>query len=174
MPEDFESDEVMNETPSPSKAKKGKSKLLVIGIPVILIQIVAAYFIVNLFLKPKMPEKTEEVVEEKKTVEKKDFGLPVIINDMTINIHTEERRARYFVATVGIECEDQAAFDEVTLRMVQVKDIIIGMVMSKSIDQLQSNEFVEDTLKYEIKDRINEVLMNGKILNIYFPSRIIS
>ena len=173
MPEDFEADDMMEESPAPSKPKKGKSKLLVIGIPVVLIQLIAAYFLVNLFLKPEMPEK-ENVVEIEKPAEKTKFGVEFLITDMTINIPTTERRTRYFVADVGFECETQAVADEITKRLIQIKDVVIGTVMSKSLEQLSSNQFVEDTLKIELREKINEKLMSGIVQNVYFPSRIIN
>ena len=173
MPEDFESDDVMEESPTPSKAKKGKSKLLVIGIPVVLIQLIAAYFLVTMVLKPEMPEK-EEAAKIEKTVEKTKFGVEYLIPDMTINIPTTERRTRYFVADIGFECENQAVADEITKRLIQVKDVVIGTVMSKTLEQLSSNQFVEDTLKGELKEKINEKLISGIVLNVYFPSRIIN
>ena len=173
MPDDFEADDMMEDSPAPSKPKKGKSKLLVIGVPVVLIQLVAAYFLVQIFFKDDMPEKEEEVVIEK-PVEKQAFGIEFLIPDMTINIPSSDRRARYMVADVGFECEDQAAVDELTVRLIQVKDLIIGTVMSKSLEQLSSNQFVEDTLKSELKEKINETLMNGTVRKVYFPSRIIN
>lgn len=173
MPEDIEADEVMEEAPVKAKAKKGKSKLLIIGIPVVLIQILVAYFLVNWLFLSSMPEKETKANTEIRPKKKKPFGVPFEIQDITINIPTEERRSRYFVTDVGFECENEATAGEMSSREFQIKDIIIGTIMSKKLEQLLSNEFIEETLKVELRDNVNDVLVKGSVESVYLSERII-
>lgn len=173
MPEEFEADEMVEETPSKPKAKKGKSKLLIVGVPVVLIQLAAAYLLINWLFVDKMPEKEQKEVSVEKKKEKTKFGLPYSIENLTINIPTEERRNTYMVANIGFECEDDKTVAELTLRNNQIKDIIISTLMSKKKNQLMDSKFVDDTLKSELRDKINDILMDGSVLNIFFGSRII-
>ena len=175
MPEDFEADEMMDEAPAKAKAKKGSSKLLIVGIPIVLISIVAAYFIVVGVLLPSMPEKDVEEKTEIKKVEKREFGEAFVIEDLTINIPTEEKRNRYWVGDFGFECENQKTVNELTLREVQIKDIIVGTIMTKKIEQLLNSNFVEDTLKAELRDRVNNVLTGGgSVMEVYLSERVIN
>ena len=174
MPEDFEADEVMDETPAKAKAKKGKPMLLIVGIPVVLISIVAAYILVVGVFLPLMSEKEVTSDTETKKVEKREFGELFIIEDLTINIRTEEKRSRYLVTDIGFECENIKTSEEMTKREVQIKDIVIGAIMSKRVEQLLNNKFIEDTLKAELRDKVNEVLMEGSVMDIYISERIIN
>ena len=173
MPEDFEADEVMEEAPAKAKAKKGKSKLLIIGIPVVLIQILVAYFLVNWLFLSSMPEKETKANTETRAKKKKPFGVPFEIQDITINIPTEERRSRYFVTDIGFECKNEATKEEMGYREFQIKDIIIGTIMSKKLEQLLSNKFIEETLKVELRDKVNDVLVRGSVESVYLSERII-
>jgi len=59
-------------------------------------------------------------------------------------------------------------------RSVQIKDIVIGTIMSKRLEQLLNNKFIEDTLKTELRDKVNAVLMGGSVLNVYLSERVIN
>ena len=174
MPEDFEADEVMDEKPAKAKAKKGKPMLLIVGIPVVLISIVAAYILVVGVFLPLMSEKEVTSDTETKKVEKREFKELFTIEDLTINIRTEEKRSRYLVTDIGFECENTKTSEEMTKREVQIKDIVIGTIMSKRLEQLLNNKFIEDTLKTELRDKVNAVIMEGSVLNVYLSERIIN
>lgn len=174
MPEDFEADEVMDETPAKAKAKRGKLMLLIVGIPVVLISIVVAYILVVGVFLPLMSEKEITSDTETKETKKTRFGIPFSIEELTINIPTEEKRSRYLVTDIGFECRNQRTYDEMSSRSVQIKDIVRGSIMSKKLEQLLNNKFIEDTLKAELRDKVNAVLMNGSVLNVYLSEIIIN
>lgn len=174
MPEDFEADEVMDETPAKAKAKKGNPMLLIVGIPVVLISIVAAYILVVGVFLPLMSEKEVTSDTEIKKVEKREFGEIFTIEDLTINIPTEEKRNRYLVTDIGFECEDKKTAEEMAKREFQIKDIVIGTIMSKRLEQLLNNKFIDDTLKTELRDKVNAVMMEGSVLSVYISERIIN
>ncbi len=174
MPEDFEADEVMDETPAKAKAKKGNPMLLIVGIPVVLISIVAAYILVVGVFLPLMSEKEVTSDTEIKKVEKREFGEIFTIEDLTINIPTDEKRNRYLVTDIGFECEDKKTAEEMAKREFQIKDIVIGTIMSKRLEQLLNNKFIDDTLKTELRDKVNAVMMEGSVLSVYISERIIN
>ncbi len=174
MPEDFEANEVMDETPAKAKAKKGKSMLLIVGIPVVLVSIVAAYILVVGVFLPLMSEKEITSDTGTKETKKTKFGVPFLIEDLTINIPTDEKRNRYLVTDIGFECKNQKTYNEMNTRLVQIKDIVIGTIMSKRLEQLLNNKFIEDTLKTELRDKVNAVLMGGSVLNVYLSERVIN
>jgi len=174
MPEDFEADEVMDETPVKAKAKKGKLMLLIVGIPIVLVSIVAAYILVVGVFLPLMPKKEIVSDTETKEIEKREFGVTFLIEELTINIPTEEKRSRYLVTDVGFECKNQKTADEMNKRQVQIKDIVRGTIMSKRLKQLLNNKFIEDTLKAELRGKVNAVLMGGSVLNVYLSEIIIN
>ena len=120
-----------------------------------------------------MPEKETKANTETRAKKKKPFGVPFEIQDITINIPTEERRSRYFVTDIGFECKNEATKEEMGYREFQIKDIIIGAIMSKKLEQLLSNKFIEETLKVELRDKVNDVLVRGSVESVYLSERII-
>jgi len=121
-----------------------------------------------------MSEKEVTSDTETKKVEKREFRELFTIEDLTINIPSEEKRSRYWVGDFSFDCENQKTVDALTERTVQIKDIVVRTVMSKKIEQLLNNDFIEDTLKTELRDKVNEVLMEGSVLSVYLSERIIN
>ena len=122
-----------------------------------------------------MPEK-EKVAEVKEVVkEATKFGEIYTIVGLTINIPTEDRRTSYFVGDIAFECKDGKALEEITKRDKQVRDIIIGIIMTKRKEQLLNNDYVEDTLKVEIRKEINGVLygIEEGVRNVFLSERIV-
>jgi len=67
--------------------------------------------------------------------------------------------------------EDKAFSEELTLRIRDFREILIGYLGSFSVYDLQNQK--EDFLKSEILRRFNEILQLGKIKTLYFSEFII-
>jgi flagellar basal body-associated protein FliL len=160
MPEDLEPDEIMEEDSPRPAPKKGKSKLLIFGVPIVLIQIVAAYFIVVKFFLPSYPEgeEAEEQQAEEQQIPPDQFGFTWGYNDQTITLW-DGKRNRYIVVGLTFETEKEPVATELLpSREPQILDIVRATISSKSMDQLTNPRFQEDTLKAEILAKVNYIL----------------
>ena len=171
MAGEFEDDATLDEGAAPAPPQKGKSKILIMGVPDVVILAAVAYFVVMKFVFPEMPESVEEEIMEE-IEEAQPFGLAVGFDDLTVNIQ-EGRRTRYVVFSTYFEVADEATSTELTGRTVQVKDVLLNTIRSYSIDQLNNGLFIEDTLKSIVKEKVDALLVSGEIETVFFPSYVV-
>lgn len=160
MPEDLEPDEIMEEDSPRPAPKKGKSKLLVFGIPIVLIQIVAAYFIVVKWFLPSYPEEeaAQQEEQQEEQIPRDQFGFTWGFKDQTITLW-DGKRNRYAVVGLTFEAETEQVVAEVLPgREPQIKDIVRATISTKTMEQLTNPRFQEDTLKAEILAKVNYIL----------------
>ena len=62
---------------------------------------------------------------------------------------------------------DAKVQEEIGKRLPQIKNQINNILSSKSIKEIQTNEDRE-ILRREILERVNGIIMNGRITNVYF------
>jgi len=159
------------------EVKKGFfNKRVLLWLGVILIQCGLAYFIISRMI-PHPEVKTSEkpqinINKEKK--EKKDrgeVGKFYVIEDVIVN-PAGTLGQRFVNITLGLECEETALLKELGQRDVQIRDAIIGILVTKRIDQLDDLEDKEQ-LKKEILEKLNSIVTKGKIKNVYFSNFIL-
>ncbi len=161
-------------------------KVLIIGLPVFIIQLVAVYFITANILLSKYQsnahkkaeteettgegEKTEEGSEEGKA--NKDAGKFLFsIEEIIIN-PTGTDGKRFLLASVGFDLKKEEEKKEMEEREVLVKDAIISVLASKPLSVLNDMVY-RDTLKIEIKKKLKEKLPALKVNDVYFSKYII-
>lgn len=160
MAEDIEPDEIVEEESPRPAPKKGKSKLMVFGIPIVLVQIVAAYFIVVKWFLPSYPEEhaPEEEQKQEEQIPKDKFGHTWGYKDQTITMW-DGKRNRYAIIGLTFESDNEEVTNIILpAREPQVKDIVRSTISSKTMEQLTNPRFQEDTLKAEILAKINDIL----------------
>ncbi len=81
-----------------------------------------------------------------------------IVHNVVLHVALEYDPKRY--KNLGIELSQ---------REEQLRDIILSILYDKSFEEVTSKNRLED-LKEEIKDKINRVLIQGKIRNVYITS----
>lgn len=175
MPENVEPDQVMDEESPKPAPKKGGSKVLIMGVPVVLISIVAAYFVVVKFVLPKMPEPEKSAKQETQIQKKPNvFGFVWGYKDQTITLW-DGRRSRYCVLGITFETDEELIVKEILPpRESQIRDLIRATISMKTMEQLNNPLFQEDTLKSEILAKVNEILPEGKtVRRIFIDSFII-
>jgi flagellar FliL protein len=166
-----------------------KPKILIIGLPIFIMQLVAVYFITaNVLLtgghsvaqkeNNKTTEQTEESTEEKsgETEEGKDSesgsaGLIFSVDDMIVN-PAQTNGKMLLLASLGLSVESEESRKSLEEKQVIVKDAIISVLSSKSVTQLGSATY-RDTLKTEILKNISVQMPGSKVNNIYFSKFII-
>ena len=184
-------------TPEIIKAAKKPSmfnpKVLMIGLPIFIVQLVAVYFITaNVLLsghskssdseEPKTEEVTEEKSEgseESKEGEKKEgkegenvgSALIFALDDMIVNPANTNGKM-LLLASLGLAVESEESKKSLEEKQVIVKDAVISVLSSKNVGQLSSSTY-RDTLKTEILKNLSTQLPGSKVNNIYFSKFII-
>lgn len=99
---------------------------------------------------------------------------PVIvpIDTIVVNLSGSNLR-RYLKAKVILEVRDEEARGKLETRTIQVKDRLISILSSKTIDDIDSVEGRE-YIKREIKDSVDVILnMEKAVLQVYFEDFVV-
>jgi flagellar FliL protein len=177
-----------------------KSKILIIGLPLFIVQLVVVYFITaNVLISqgtsnsdnsPKKEETQEESkdtsadnIDEKKSSdnsEKKDENKSsdksageflFTIEDIICN--PAETNGKILVLTsLGFELNDAESKKKMEEKTIILKDIIINNISRKTVSEL-TNVAKRDSLKIQIIQNIESKIPNVKIKELYFSKFII-
>ncbi len=147
------------ETPEEApKKKKGKLLIIIIGAIVLVAVGAGAYFF--FFGKKQEGEKGEssKKVQEASGV---NFSLePFVVNLM------DSGGTKYLKVSIQIELSDPKLMEKAKGRTPQLRDAIITLITNKTSEELITAEG-KIMLKDEIKQRANQILGEGTVLNVY-------
>ena len=153
----------------------GKLKMVAFALVVALV----SYIAVTRVVSPRLMEKKNEL--EKKKTEMKEQRSQKLKADMIGEIYTIDNiivnpagsgGERFVKTSVALELGEAKLDQELSKRDVQLRDILIGIFSSKTIEELTNSAKRED-LREEVKQRINSLLVGGKIKNVYFTDLVI-
>lgn len=160
---------------APVEAPKSESlnikKIVMIGVPIILVQVALLYFLFAKFIAPGMSPQShakEDVSEETAVPEQSQV---MVIKDIIVN-PAGTNGTRFLLTTVGLEIPTAELKVELEAKEVQTRDILNTILTSKGLDELTAPQFKEQ-LRKEILEKLNSTLTKGKIKNIYFSKFII-
>ncbi len=167
MAEDEKKDqESTPETDNEKKAGGGKLKFVLIPV-ILLVQAVAAYFVVfNLLLKSPNQELQAEPKKPKLEV-----GQFFELNDIVIN-PAESGGRRYLVVELGLETQDAALVEEAKSKEILIRDAIISLLTSNTAEELMQVS-VRNRLRKDILETLNEQMSQGKFDKLYFKKYIL-
>ncbi|QWK13332.1 MAG: flagellar basal body-associated FliL family protein [Aquificota bacterium] len=143
--------------------KKGKSKLIFI-VAFLLILLAGgggAYF----FLFAKKDKK------EEKAPLPSHVGVMMEIGTFTVNLADKDVDA-YARVSITLELPDEKVRQEVEKRLPIIKDAIIDVISSKTSSFVKTPEGREN-LRLELIKRINTILFEGGVRNIYFTEFVV-
>ncbi len=159
-------DEMMEEGGEDQSKPSAKSKLslktlILIGLPLVMVQAVAAYFVVSSYIEPAMPD-TKPVPEEIQAVDSRGDAVDDLsdyvtyaVNDVIAN-PAETGGQRYLSTSVNIYVQKKYA-DLVADLEPEFRALIIQRISRKRLDEL--NDFKDQQiLKEELKDDINALI----------------
>ncbi len=163
-------------TPPVAQATPGwtTKKILMIGGPVLLMQIAIVYFLVAKFIGPKVTSGSEAksaVPTEQKSAGEDETTQIVVIKDIIVN-PAGTNGTRFLVTTVGLEVPTLEAKNELEQKEVQTRDVLITILAGKRLDDLATPEN-KDSLRAEIQQRIDRILKSAKLKNVYISKFII-
>lgn len=168
-----------------------KPKLLIVGLPLFIVQLVAVYFITAniLISKDHNSETSEEVKQEQSYEEQKEnkneengkssknesntsLGENIFnLDDIIVN-PAETNGKTLVLASLGFDLSTAEAKKTMEEKVIIVKDAVITLLSSKTVPQL-TNAAYRDSLKAEMISDLSKKMPGVKINNIYFSKFII-
>lgn len=88
-----------------------------------------------------------------------------------VNLITQNGR-RYLKTSITLELSDPKLLQEVKVKETAIKDTIIEILSSKSIEEISTLKG-KNKLKEEIRNNINSFLIDGVVKNIFFTGFVI-
>jgi flagellar FliL protein len=159
--------------------KEGKSgglnpKVLLIGIPLYIVQLVAVYFVtVNFFIDAKHPEDGTEVVNEDELA----FADSVVTGKFIfqtgdIIVNPADGGVRLMLINLGFDVPKEEMLTELQEKKPIVNDALITLIGKKRLRELM-NVKMKPKLKEEIKEMMKKKFPEIKITEIYYNKYII-
>jgi len=154
------------------KAEEGgsKKKLIIIIVAVLILLIgagVGAYFFMTGGEEKISPEEEQAELEK----QAKQVGPMVNIDSFIVNILDDEE-SRYLKAAITLEVSGEEASMELTQRMPQIKDAILLLVGNKTFSELNDLQG-KIQLRAELINKVNSILLKGKVKRIYFTDFVV-
>ncbi len=178
-------------TPSPPTEQKVEKepgplkKVLLIGVPAFLVQLVLVYFLTARFLVPLSlqnaaaltPAQAQQAhpsstatTEAESTADVQEEYL-FAIKDLIIN-PAGTNGQRYLLTTIGFNLSSEEALKEMEKKEMAVRDALNSILTSKSMEDL-IDVSKREVLRHEIFMRAKELVKTGKLNSVYFSKYII-
>jgi flagellar FliL protein len=166
----------------PDPQKSNLIKVLAIGIPVFIVQLVIIYFVtVNILMSRVQNEshnsdsdstEQQDSSENSTTESYEERGKYIfVMEDIIINPAGTDGK-RLLLSSIGFDVNREEDNKELEAKQILVKDIVISLLSSKSIMQLGDANY-KDTLRIEIASHLRERMPKIIINDIYFSKYIL-
>lgn len=153
-----------------AEEKKGGGKkfliFIILGVVLLLGAGAAAYFL--LFSKSSPPPEEEQVPVKP---DKPEVGPFLQLNPFVVNLSDPTGR-RYLRVKIVLELKDDEALSEANDRIPQINDTIILVLSSKTVEEVLAPEGKAE-LRFEIMNKLNQLLGPGKIRGVYFTQFVV-
>jgi|WetSurMetagenome_2_1015567.scaffolds.fasta_scaffold00259_1 flagellar protein FliL len=138
-----------------SPPKKNKLMMIIIIAVAAVALVVAGFFIVPKFMGGG----------EKKAETKSDEGAMFSLEPFVVNL-SDTSGPKFLKVSIQLELANASLTDKTKQRVPQIRDSIITLLTSKSSESLIMPEG-KLQLKDEINARMNQILGNGSVKNVY-------
>lgn len=99
------------------------------------------------------------------------MGPMVDIREFIVNIISEDN-SHYLRISMTIELSNKDTYDELNMRMPQIRDAIIMLASSKTFEELY-DVHGKKQLKAELLIELNEMLTRGQAVAVYFNDFVV-
>jgi flagellar basal body-associated protein FliL len=123
-----------------AKSKLSLKTLVLVGLPLVIVQVLLAWFVVRKVVQPRLPEQKPPPVEEVEQTGSQDDQVnlsehvPVAVDDIIVN-PAETKGQRYLSVSVVIYVPEDIAPDLVNFD-AEVRSAIIERISRKRLDEL--------------------------------------
>lgn len=148
----------------------GKKKMIII-IAAVLVLLIGAGVGAFLFLGGEEDKISPEEEQAELERQKKQVGPMVNIDSFIVNILDDEE-SRYLKAAITLEVSSEETSMELNQRMPQIKDAILLLVGNKTFGELNDLQG-KIQLRAELINKVNSILLKGKVKRIYFTDFVV-
>ena len=113
------------------------------------------------------PEQEQALLERRAM----EIGPMVHIDSFIVNI-VDDGEVRYLKAAITLEAESAQVAAELNQRMPQIQDAVLLLIGNKTFAELSDLQG-RLQLRAELLNRINSLLLNGKVKRIYFTDFVV-
>lgn len=171
MAEDVK-DEQKQEKPKSSS----KMLLIIVAVLIILILAIGAMIVVMLGGQSEPNVQTNQAPVATKTAQKRSSNLLTIgpmyaLDQFVVNL-LSENGSKYLKASLDIELNAEELSAEIDKKKPAIRDIIIRTLSSKTFEEVSTMKG-KDRLKDEIVEKLNEILADGQVRNIFFTDFVV-
>jgi flagellar FliL protein len=96
--------------------------------------------------------------------------LTMEFSELVVNIDVPGL-TRVLRCVIHVEVDDPKAIEELRLREVAYRDVILNVLRSKTLDDLKYPG--ENAIKRQIRDRFNRMLTRGSVVKVYLKEFLI-
>lgn len=177
-------DKEMTEGMEEASPAPKRFSMLKVGLPVLLAQIIVAYFLASYVIVPmffdsaeatqkKKSPASEKAREERsgKDDDGKKYGVIHQLEDIIVN-PAESQGSQFLLINLALEVKSKDDVEILKKREVIVRDILIRLLSGKTVEELDGPDDKE-RLREEIKKEVSKVLPEGHLYNVYFSNYII-
>lgn len=159
------------EKETPEKQPRSKNKLLLIGVPLLVVLIfgtaAGAYFL-GAF---NGAGGDAEASAARDSDDNKPLGPLLEMEDLVVNI-THKDSTRFLKVGITLEVADKESSEAINRRLPQITDAVLLMVGNKSFDEVKDLQG-KMQLKADLLARIQELSGNGKVENLFFTDFVV-
>lgn len=153
----------------PAGGSKKKLIIIIVAAVVLLVGIGVGVF---MFMGGEEEQKlTPEEEQAELERQAKQVGPMVNLDTFIVNIIDDEA-SRYLKAAITLELNSPEAAMEISERMPQIKDAVLLLVGNKTFGELQDMQG-KIQLRAELINRLNSLLVKGKVKRIYFTDFVV-
>jgi len=116
-------------------------------------------------------KKKEEKGKEGKEGAEKEVSLIVPVDTIVVNLSGSNGR-RYLKAKMNLEAKDGEVKKLIETKSVQIKDRLISILSSKTLEDIDGLE-AQENLRKETKDAVDVVLKVEGVLQVYFTEFVV-
>ena len=162
-----------NQKETETEKKKGSPlKLILIGV-IVLVLAGAGFVAWQLFLTPAADDMGADAIPAVgQEADLEDaMSETYAMETFVVNLNDPGGK-RYLKTNIELEYVSETLGEELARRLPQLRDLILLLLSSKSLDDIQSVDG-KIALRRELIQRINQTLTSGKIRNLYFTQFVI-
>ena len=166
------------EKAAPEKKKGLNLKVIFIGLPLFIIQLVLVYFITANFLVKTVPGQpghgdAQHVEEAEEESEEEEGELKIFtIKDLIIN-PAGTNGQRLLLLSVGFSVYGEEKFKKLEESEVILTDVVLSTLSVKTLSELSKVES-KDSLKVELHNKIKEAMPKSSVKNVYFSKYVLN
>lgn len=149
-------------------AENGKMNYKMLALIVVLVIIITGVASFTFFTYFSVSSNEED--GENKIEKVEDIRSTYQLGNFTVNI-SNNNKISFVRATLVFELEDKEMVEELEKRKAQIRDRVISTLRAQNQEILE--EPGADTIKRIMKDKINKILISGKVTNVWFTELVV-